>query len=134
RSTPASSPTLSPARAGSSASPPPGCITLPPTSIEAKSTSPRRPLRLDQAPAGVVAHGVARLCVAVEKVERHALVGHLERAVAARDRAQLTGRSRTGGRRRPCGDRQWWPGCRAAAAALADARGVAVEGIDRVVV
>src|SRR3989440_4670061 len=40
-------------------------------------------LRLDQAPARVVALRVARLTVTVEKVERHRLVGHLERTIAA---------------------------------------------------
>src|SRR5467141_338082 len=47
-------------------------------------------VRLDQAPAGVVALGVAGVRVAVEEIKRQTLVGHLQRAVRARDGSQLT--------------------------------------------
>jgi len=53
--------------------------------------------RADETPAGVVALRVAGLRVGVEEVERQALVRHLQRTVAARDRAQLPSVAARGG-------------------------------------
>src|ERR1700682_4530492 len=101
RLTPSSNPTSSPGPARNSASPPTGCTASPHTSIAARSLFRPRPLRLDQAPAGVVSHRVARLAVAVEKVEWHALVGDLERAIGSGGGPPVALHNRTAPRCRP---------------------------------
>src|ERR1700737_986134 len=60
--------------------------------------SPGPALRLGETPAGVIALRVARLGVRVKEVERHTLIGHLQRAVAAGDRPERSGQPWAAGR------------------------------------
>src|SRR5438309_1957469 len=99
----------------------PSCWTAPACS--------RRRLRLDQAPAGVVALGVAGVGVAVEEVEWQTFVGHLQRPVGACDGSELAGDAGTPGWRRSAGDADGRPGRGAPAGALAHAGRVTVEGV-----
>src|SRR3984893_4174869 len=91
-----------------------------------------RGLRLDQAPAGVVALGVARLTVAVEEVQRQTLIGHLQRAISAGDGGEGSADARTTRRSLSTRDSQWRPGAGATAIAIAHARRITVEGVNGV--
>src|SRR2546421_4047047 len=137
RSMPSSNQTSSLERAANLVSRHTRFTALPLISTAVGSMSPRRhrlpeggrstALRLDQAPAGVVALGVAGVGVAVEEIERQTLVGHLQRAVRACDGSQLTADAGTSGGRRSAGDADGRPDRGAPAGALAHAGRVTVE-------